>query len=66
MHASHSFTKLICLLGVSTGAFAIKAEKKAEPVIKTAKQVGMIAGGTGKTKATMLNLYIAEWPSVMG
>jgi hypothetical protein len=65
VHANHSFTKLICLLGVLTGAFAIKAEKKAEPVIKTSKQVGMIAGGTGKTKA-MLNLYMAEWPPVMG
>ncbi|XP_030637481.1 NADH-cytochrome b5 reductase 3 isoform X2 [Chanos chanos] len=31
------------------GKFAIRPDKKSEPVIKTAKQVGMIAGGTGIT-----------------
>ncbi|KAG9342314.1 hypothetical protein JZ751_016816 [Albula glossodonta] len=31
------------------GKFAIKPDKKSEPVIKTAKHVGMIAGGTGIT-----------------
>ncbi|XP_064022859.1 NADH-cytochrome b5 reductase 3 isoform X2 [Pogoniulus pusillus] len=31
------------------GNFAIRPEKKAEPVIKKAKYVGMIAGGTGIT-----------------
>uniref|UniRef100_A0AAZ3ST02 NADH-cytochrome b5 reductase n=1 Tax=Oncorhynchus tshawytscha TaxID=74940 RepID=A0AAZ3ST02_ONCTS len=44
------------------GAFAIKAEKKAEPVIKTAKQVGMIAGGTGITPMLQLITAIMKDP----
>ena len=32
---------------ISTGEFAIQPEKKAPAVIKKAKHVGMIAGGTG-------------------
>ncbi|NXU58124.1 NB5R3 reductase, partial [Turnix velox] len=36
-------------LSLSLGKFAIRPEKKAEPVIKTVKYVGMIAGGTGIT-----------------
>nr|ACI33240.1 NADH-cytochrome b5 reductase 3 [Salmo salar] len=44
------------------GAFAIKAEKKAEPVIKTAKQVGMIAGGTGITPMLQIITAIMKDP----
>uniref|UniRef100_K7FTU8 NADH-cytochrome b5 reductase n=2 Tax=Pelodiscus sinensis TaxID=13735 RepID=K7FTU8_PELSI len=36
------------------GKFAIRAEKKAEPVLKTVKYVGMIAGGTGITPMLQL------------
>ncbi|NXL22059.1 NB5R3 reductase, partial [Setophaga kirtlandii] len=36
-------------LFLSSGKFAIRPEKKAEPVTKTVKYVGMIAGGTGIT-----------------
>ena len=31
-----------------TGEFAIRADKKTDPVTKKASKVGMIAGGTGK------------------
>uniref|UniRef100_W5NDQ2 cytochrome-b5 reductase n=1 Tax=Lepisosteus oculatus TaxID=7918 RepID=W5NDQ2_LEPOC len=31
------------------GTFAIRPDKKSDPVIKTAKNLGMIAGGTGIT-----------------
>lgn len=34
-------------LSLSPGKFAIRPEKKAEPVTKEVKYVGMIAGGTG-------------------
>uniref|UniRef100_A0A8C7K8W3 NADH-cytochrome b5 reductase n=1 Tax=Oncorhynchus kisutch TaxID=8019 RepID=A0A8C7K8W3_ONCKI len=44
------------------GAFAIKAEKKAEPVIKTSKQVGMIAGGTGITPMLQIITAIMKDP----
>ncbi|KAK2121024.1 NADH-cytochrome b5 reductase 3 [Saguinus oedipus] len=33
----------------SPGKFAIRPDKKSNPVIKTVKSVGMIAGGTGIT-----------------
>ncbi|XP_050775922.1 NADH-cytochrome b5 reductase 3 isoform X1 [Gopherus flavomarginatus] len=36
------------------GTFAIRAEKKSEPVLKTVKYVGMIAGGTGITPMLQL------------
>ncbi|XP_074860151.1 NADH-cytochrome b5 reductase 3 [Carettochelys insculpta] len=36
------------------GKFAIRAEKKSEPVLKTVKYVGMIAGGTGITPMLQL------------
>lgn len=32
---------------LSPGKFAIRPDKKSNPVIKTVKSVGMIAGGTG-------------------
>lgn len=35
------------LPSLSPGEFAIRPEKKAEPVTKKVKYVGMIAGGTG-------------------
>lgn len=35
-------------INISAGSFAIKPDKKSDPVMKTAKHVGMIAGGTGK------------------
>uniref|UniRef100_A0A8C7P7P0 NADH-cytochrome b5 reductase n=1 Tax=Oncorhynchus mykiss TaxID=8022 RepID=A0A8C7P7P0_ONCMY len=44
------------------GAFAIKAEKKAEPVIKTSKKVGMIAGGTGITPMLQIITAIMKDP----
>lgn len=34
---------------LSPGKFAIRPDKKSDPVIKTVKSVGMIAGGTGIT-----------------
>ncbi|XP_035257930.1 NADH-cytochrome b5 reductase 3 [Anguilla anguilla] len=37
------------LIYEGNGKFAVKPDKKSEPVIKTAKHVGMIAGGTGIT-----------------
>ncbi|NWI67919.1 NB5R3 reductase, partial [Todus mexicanus] len=40
---------LLCLLSLSAGNFAVRPEKKAEPVTKKVKYVGMIAGGTGIT-----------------
>ncbi|XP_077194002.1 NADH-cytochrome b5 reductase 3 isoform X2 [Paroedura picta] len=36
------------------GAFAIRPDKKSEPVVKYAKHVGMIAGGTGITPMLQL------------
>ncbi|NXD77884.1 NB5R3 reductase, partial [Halcyon senegalensis] len=36
-------------LSLSSGKFAIRPEKKAEPITKEVKYVGMIAGGTGIT-----------------
>lgn len=33
-----------------TGVFAIQPDKKSPAVTKTAKEVGMIAGGTGEEK----------------
>lgn len=35
-------------LFLSSGKFDIRPEKKAEPITKTVKYVGMIAGGTGR------------------
>lgn len=35
-------------INISAGSFAIRPDKKSDPVMKTAKHVGMIAGGTGK------------------
>lgn len=32
---------------LSPGKFAIRPDKKSDPVVKTVKSVGMIAGGTG-------------------
>jgi len=39
---------------VGKGSFSIKADKKSEPQIKTAKKIGMIAGGTGITPMLQL------------
>jgi cytochrome-b5 reductase len=44
------------------GEFAIKAEKKGEAVIKTAKKVGMIAGGTGITPMLQLVRQVFKDP----
>lgn len=35
-------------MNFSAGSFAVKPDKKSEAVTKTAKNIGMIAGGTGK------------------
>ncbi|XP_066523025.1 NADH-cytochrome b5 reductase 3 [Hoplias malabaricus] len=44
------------------GVFAIKPEKKLPPVIKTAKHVGMIAGGTGITPMLQIIRAIMKDP----
>lgn len=41
-------TGLSCSFLLFPGKFAIRADKKSNPVVKTVKSVGMIAGGTGK------------------
>lgn len=41
-------TGLSCSFHISSGKFAIRADKKSSPVVRTVKSVGMIAGGTGK------------------
>ncbi|XP_014901058.1 NADH-cytochrome b5 reductase 3-like [Poecilia latipinna] len=47
---------------VSPGVFAIQADKKSPAVTKTAKQVGMIAGGTGITPMLQLITAIMKDP----
>lgn len=42
-----------------SGEFAIRPEKKADPVTKKVKYVGMIAGGTGMCVCVKIRL----WPS---
>ncbi|XP_077994149.1 NADH-cytochrome b5 reductase 3-like isoform X2 [Glandiceps talaboti] len=44
------------------GVFAIKADKKSEAVKKTAKKLGMIAGGTGITPMLQLIRHITKDP----
>ncbi|XP_005990886.1 NADH-cytochrome b5 reductase 3 [Latimeria chalumnae] len=44
------------------GNFAIRLDKKAEPVIKTVKHLGMIAGGTGITPMLQLIRAIMKDP----
>lgn len=41
-------TGLSCSFFLFPGKFAIRADKKSNPVVRTVKSVGMIAGGTGK------------------
>uniref|UniRef100_A0A8C9TTW4 NADH-cytochrome b5 reductase n=1 Tax=Scleropages formosus TaxID=113540 RepID=A0A8C9TTW4_SCLFO len=45
------------------GQFAIKPDKKSDAVIKTAKQVGMIAGGTGITPMLQIIRAIMKDPA---
>lgn len=40
---------------VSAGVFDIQSDKKSPPVTKTAKHVGMIAGGTGELEKLKLS-----------
>lgn len=42
-------TGLSCSFLLFPGKFAIRADKKSNPVVRTVKSVGMIAGGTGIT-----------------
>ncbi|XP_029902156.1 NADH-cytochrome b5 reductase 3 [Myripristis murdjan] len=44
------------------GAFAIQADKKSPPVIKKAKQLGMIAGGTGITPMLQIITAVMKDP----
>ncbi|KAK9975820.1 hypothetical protein ABG768_021053 [Culter alburnus] len=44
------------------GSFAIKPDKKSDPVMKTAKHVGMIAGGTGITPMLQIIKAIMKDP----
>uniref|UniRef100_A0A671NCH0 NADH-cytochrome b5 reductase n=1 Tax=Sinocyclocheilus anshuiensis TaxID=1608454 RepID=A0A671NCH0_9TELE len=44
------------------GSFAIRPDKKSDPVIKTAKHVGMIAGGTGITPMLQIIQAIMKDP----
>lgn len=48
---------------LSAGKFAIRPDKKSNPVIKTVKSVGMIAGGTGLWSQSPL---LSPWQAVMG
>lgn len=41
-------TGLSCSYLLFSGKFAIRADKKSNPIVRTVKSVGMIAGGTGK------------------
>uniref|UniRef100_UPI003AAB2E27 NADH-cytochrome b5 reductase 3-like isoform X2 n=1 Tax=Centroberyx gerrardi TaxID=166262 RepID=UPI003AAB2E27 len=45
-----------------SGTFAIQAEKKSPPVTKTAKHLGMIAGGTGITPMLQLITAVMKDP----
>ncbi|XP_048865768.1 NADH-cytochrome b5 reductase 3 [Brienomyrus brachyistius] len=45
------------------GVFAIKPDKKSEPVLKKAKHVGMIAGGTGITPMLQIIRAIMKDPA---
>lgn len=44
------------------GSFNIRPDKKAEPVVKTAKKVGMIAGGTGITPMLQMARQVFKDP----
>ena len=46
-----------------TGEFAIKPDKKSEAVVKKAKKVGMIAGGTGEWMKSLRELLLIHCPS---
>jgi cytochrome-b5 reductase len=45
------------------GAFAIRSDKKAEPRVKSVKQVGMVAGGTGITPMFQLIQEVLNDPN---
>lgn len=56
-----SCSRLIWLLNFpSTGVFAIQADKKSAAVTKTAKHVGMIAGGTGEGNSHLSKLFFNQ------
>ncbi|KAM4721129.1 NADH-cytochrome b5 reductase 2 [Rhinophrynus dorsalis] len=45
------------------GKFAIRPDKKSEPQVKVAKEIGMLAGGTGITPMLQLIRHITQDPS---
>lgn len=57
-------TRLWCLktepAAVSAGVFAIQGDKKSPAVTKTAKHVGMIAGGTGELEKLTSAPYLLQ------